>query len=70
MHRKEKKNMSNLLLPDLSLDGWRATRDTVQAYAEVLSGVRKALTPRQKHWWHISLRVGASGLTPLPPLDL
>jgi Family of unknown function (DUF5996) len=64
--RKEKKNMSNLLLPDLSLDGWRATRDTVQAYAEVLSGVRKALAPREKHWWHISLRVAAAGLTTTP----
>ena len=53
-------------LPDLSLDGWRATRDTVQAYAEILSGVRKSLAPRQKHWWHISLRVGATGLTTTP----
>ena len=58
--------MSSLLLPDISLDGWRATRDTVQAYAEILSGVRKSLAPRQKHWWHISLRVGASGLTTTP----
>lgn len=64
--REEKKNMSTLSLPDLSLDGWRATRDTVRAYAEVLSGVRKALAPREKHWWHISLRVAATGLTTTP----
>lgn len=51
--------MSALSLPDLSLSGWRATRDTVQAYAEVLSSVRKALAPREKHWGHISLRVAA-----------
>ena len=58
--------MAELSLPDLSLGGWRATRDTVQAYAEILSGVRKALAPRQKHWWHISLRVVATGLTTTP----
>ncbi len=52
--------------PDLSLQSWRPTRDTVQAYAEVLSAVRKAMAPREKHWWNISLQVTAAGLTTTP----
>ncbi len=52
--------------PDLSLEGWQPTRDTVQAYAEVLSGLRKVMAPREKHWWHISLHVTAAGLTTTP----
>jgi hypothetical protein len=58
--------MPSSSFPDLSLQSWRPTRDTVQAYAEVLSGLRKAMAPREKHWWHISLRVAASGLTTTP----
>jgi Family of unknown function (DUF5996) len=60
--------MSALSLPDLSLNGWRATRDTVQMYAEILSSVRKSMAPREKHWWHIGLRVAAAGLTTGPIL--
>ena len=58
--------MSVSSLPDLSLESWRATRDTVRAYAETLSAVRKTMAPREKHWWHISLRVTAVGLTTTP----
>lgn len=28
--------------------------------------IRRALTPPQKHWWHASLYVSASGLTTTP----
>lgn len=55
-----------MMLPDLSLESWKTTRDTLQAYAEVLSALRKALAPREKHWWHISLQVSAQGLTTTP----
>jgi Family of unknown function (DUF5996) len=63
--------MSAMSLPDLSLDSWRSTRDAVRVYAEIISSVRKALAPREKHWWHISLHVAATGLTtgPIPAGD-
>jgi len=50
----------------LPLAEWRATRDTIQTYARLAGKVRRALTPRQKHWWHISLRTTATGLTTTP----
>ena len=49
--------------PDLKLEYWRPTRDTIHGYAKLLGAVRGALTPRQKHWWHISLRVEPYGIT-------
>lgn len=52
--------------PDLTLSNWIATRDTLRAYARVLGRIRRALTPYQRHWWHVSLRVSASGLTTTP----
>ena len=54
--------------PDLTLANWQDTRDTIHAYAQVIGDVRKQLTPKQKQWWHISLRATAEGLTTLPML--
>ncbi len=52
--------------PDLALESWKGTRDTLHAYAQVLGAVREALTPRKKHWWHTPLSVSAAGLTTTP----
>lgn len=63
--------MTNLIFPPLLLDEWKETRDTIKTYADVLGKIRRALTPRQKHWWHISLRAATTGLTttPIPTSD-
>ncbi|MBW7883978.1 MAG: hypothetical protein H3C34_15315 [Caldilineaceae bacterium] len=58
--------MQQTLFPPLPLDAWRATRDAIHAYARVIGQIRRALTPPQKHWWHVSLRVAATGLTTTP----
>ena len=52
--------------PPLPLASWQPTRDTIRAYTQVMSRIRRALTPSQKHWWHISLRTAAAGLTTTP----
>lgn len=52
--------------PAMPLDSWRATRDTITTYSKVIGKIRRALTPKQKHWWHISLRATATGLTTTP----
>lgn len=52
--------------PSLPLAGWRHTRDTITTYAQIVGKVRRAMMPKQKHWWHISLRIGATGLTTTP----
>jgi hypothetical protein len=55
-----------MLLPPLPLASWRNTRDTLHTYVQLVGAIRRALTPPQKHWWHISLRAGACGLTTTP----
>ncbi|MCK6626602.1 MAG: DUF5996 family protein [Anaerolineae bacterium] len=55
--------MAQSNFPALTLADWQPTRDTLQTYSKVLGKIRRALTPPQKHWWHISLRVLSAGLT-------
>lgn len=55
--------MSHASFPELTLADWQPTRNTLQTYGKVLGKIRRALSPPQKHWWHISLRVVPQGLT-------
>lgn len=57
--------------PAMPLATWQPTRDTIQQYAQFLGEIRAALTPRGKHWWHINLRPGVTGLVtpPIPGPD-
>ncbi|KAA3665397.1 MAG: hypothetical protein DWQ04_00810 [Chloroflexi bacterium] len=60
--------MSNQIFPPIPLDNWQATRDTITVYAQLLGKIRRAMTPKQKHWWHVSLRIISVGIstTPIP----
>lgn len=49
--------------PELPLDSWQATRDTVHLWTQVVGKTRLALTPLQNHWWNVPLYVNAVGLT-------
>jgi hypothetical protein len=53
-------------LPELRVRTWRSTREALHAYARVAGAIRAALAPPEKHWYHVSLRVAASGLTTTP----
>lgn len=52
--------------PELDLEGWRATRDTLQGYCKVLGAIRRAASSRQRHWGHVTLHSAADGLTTTP----
>ncbi len=43
-----------------------ASFEPLHGYARALNLIRRALTPRQKHWAHVSLRLNATGLTTTP----
>ncbi|MCA9929454.1 MAG: hypothetical protein KC419_13285, partial [Anaerolineales bacterium] len=58
--------MTNPIFPPLTLSDWQPTRDTITVYAQILGKIRRAMTPKQKHWWHISLRAASVGLTTTP----
>lgn len=64
--------MAQSIFPLLSPQALHPSRDTIHAYSKLLGAVRRDLTPPQKHWWHISLRATASGLTttPIPCHDM
>ncbi len=54
--------------PALPYAEWRATRDTLHMYTQVLGKLRLALSPFEPEWGHVALYVTARGLTtsPLP----
>ena len=52
--------------PELPLDSWRDTYATVHLWTQIVGKVKLALCPPQNHWWHITLKVGADGLTSGP----
>jgi hypothetical protein len=55
--------------PPLPLDAWRATKDTLHLYLQVVGKVRLARMPKRNHWWHVPLYLSARGLTTRPIPD-
>ena len=51
------------MLPELHLDDWRATKDTLHLYCQIVGKMRMAITPPRNHWWHVTLYVDSRGLT-------
>jgi hypothetical protein len=54
--------------PSLQYEEWRATRDTLHMYTQVVGKLRLALSPFEPEWANVPLYVTARGLTtsPLP----
>ena len=50
-------------LPELHLAGWRATKDTLHLYCQIVGKIRLATTPPRNHWWNVPLYVDVRGLT-------
>jgi Family of unknown function (DUF5996) len=55
-----------MTLPELRIADWRATKDTLHLYAQIVGKVRLASSPPRNHWWHAPLYVDARGLTTGP----
>jgi hypothetical protein len=52
-----------MMLPELHLADWRATKDTLHLYCQILGKVRLATAPARNHWWNVPLYVDVRGLT-------
>jgi hypothetical protein len=50
-------------LPELHLDDWRPTKETLHLYCQIVGKVRLATTPPRNHWWNAPLYVDVRGLT-------
>jgi hypothetical protein len=57
---------SSLFWPDLPLDAWQETYQTLHLWTQVVGKIRMKLTPPMNHWWHATLYVNARGLTTSP----
>src|ERR1051325_9826324 len=56
----------NELWPELNLDAWQATYDTLNRWMQIVGKVRLKLAPKMNHWWHTTLYLTARGLTTSP----
>jgi hypothetical protein len=50
-------------LPELHLSDWRATKDTLHLYSQILGKIRLATAAPRNHWWNVPLYVDVRGLT-------
>jgi hypothetical protein len=56
--------------PELHLDAWKPTCQTLHLWTQIVGKVRLALSPRLNHWWEVPLYVNSRGLTTSPiPYD-
>jgi hypothetical protein len=58
--------------PDLPLQAWQETCDTLHMWSQIVGKIRLGLSPFQNHWWHCALYVNTRGLTtsPIPYKDI
>ena len=52
--------------PELPLDAWRDTRDTVHMWTQIIGKIRLKLTPHLNHWWEVPFYLTSRGLTTTP----
>ena len=50
-------------LPELHLADWRATKDTLHLYSQIIGKMKLATTAPRNHWWNVPLYVDVRGLT-------
>jgi hypothetical protein len=63
--------VSSQAWPELPLDAWQTSKDTLQLYTQIAGKIRLALAPPEPQWAHVTLYVTARGLTtsPMPYRD-
>jgi len=52
--------------PELPFAEWRDTCETLHRWTQIAGKVRLALTPRENHWWNVTLYLTSRGLTTRP----
>ncbi|MBK9155054.1 MAG: hypothetical protein IPM25_12700 [Chloracidobacterium sp.] len=49
--------------PEVPLDSWRSTKNTLHLYCQIVGKIRLVMHPRLNHWWHVPLYVTPRGLS-------
>ncbi|HMO79739.1 MAG TPA: DUF5996 family protein [Pyrinomonadaceae bacterium] len=50
-------------LPEIPLEAWRPTKNTLHLYCQIVGKIRLAMHPHLNHWWHVPLYVTPRGLS-------
>ena len=50
-------------LPEMPLEKWRPTKDTLHLFCQIVGKIRLTLHPWLNHWWHVPLYVTPLGLS-------
>lgn len=53
----------NYNLPELPLEEWESTKETLHRYFQIIGKIKMKLAPKQNHWWHIVLHTNSRGVT-------
>lgn len=51
------------LFPEMPLEKWRSTKNTLHLYLQIVGKIRLKMHPRVNHWWHVPFYVSPRGLT-------
>ncbi|MEO7658571.1 MAG: DUF5996 family protein, partial [Pyrinomonadaceae bacterium] len=54
---------TNSAFQEIPLAKWRATKNTLHLYLQIIGKIRLKTHPRINHWWHVTLYVSPRGLT-------
>src|SRR6266699_3836428 len=54
---------ASIQFPEMLLDAWRPTKNTLHLYLQIVGKIRLTMHPRINHWWHVPLYVSPRGLT-------
>lgn len=55
--------MTGKTFPEIPLEEWRPTKNTLHLYCQVVGKIRLAMHPWMNHWWHVPLYVTPAGLS-------
>ncbi len=55
--------MTSSAFPEIPLESWRATKNTLHLYCQIVGKIRLVMHPRLNHWWHVPLYVTPRGLS-------
>jgi len=61
--KKNREGSDMSTFPDIPLEAWRPTKDTLHLYCQIVGKIRLAMHPRLNHWWHVPHYVSPRGLT-------
>lgn len=55
-------------LPEVPLEAWEESKTTLHLWLQIVGKAKLFLMPKRNHWWNITFRVSAKGLTsgPIP----